>query len=162
MYELTYDPEVANPHESIHYIRVGDPCEWVTPFECSHVIWVRPRCYIGPWPIIGFWTQFDHMYSSLLSRAYWFKFWGLCLFSYCSPSYCSCWHGVSLSFSLKSCHDCALDERALQVALPFFTHAILLDRAFVHCLRFPTVVSHRSLSRVSVPSVTDHPTRPTR
>nr|AAS98481.1 hypothetical protein [Oryza sativa Japonica Group]AAT93851.1 hypothetical protein [Oryza sativa Japonica Group] len=33
-------------------------------------------------------------------------------------------------FFLESCHDRALDERALQAALPFFTHAILLDRAF--------------------------------
>ncbi|KAI5007573.1 hypothetical protein ZWY2020_054633 [Hordeum vulgare] len=36
-----------------------------------------------------------------------------------------------------SYHDRALDEGALQVALPFFTHAILLDRAFAYCLRFP-------------------------
>ena len=28
----------------------------------------------------------------------------------------------------------ALDERALQAALPFFTHAILLDRAFARML----------------------------
>nr|CAB3503113.1 unnamed protein product [Digitaria exilis]CAB3503732.1 unnamed protein product [Digitaria exilis]CAB3503892.1 unnamed protein product [Digitaria exilis]CAB3503980.1 unnamed protein product [Digitaria exilis] len=44
----------------------------------------------------------------------------------------------SRGFFLESCHDRALDERALQAALPFFTHAILLDRAFAHCPRFPT------------------------
>ncbi|KAI5581995.1 hypothetical protein BDE02_07G055300 [Populus trichocarpa] len=54
------------------------------------------------------------------------------------PSYRGCWHGVSRGFFLESCHDRALDERALQAALPFFTHAILLDRAFAHCPRFPT------------------------
>ncbi|KAH0447821.1 hypothetical protein IEQ34_023338 [Dendrobium chrysotoxum] len=53
------------------------------------------------------------------------------------PSYRGCWHGVSRGFFLESCHDRALDERALQAALPFFTHAILLDRAFAHCPRFP-------------------------
>src|SRR3954470_18497177 len=46
--------------------------------------------------------------------------------------------GTIAGFFLESCHDRALDERALQAALPFFTHAILLDRAFAHCPRFPT------------------------
>ncbi|KAI4994081.1 hypothetical protein ZWY2020_008611 [Hordeum vulgare] len=50
-----------------------------------------------------------------------------------------------------SCHDRALDERALQAALPFFTHAILLDRAFAHCPRFPTAAPRGSPGRVSVP-----------
>lgn len=66
------------------------------------------------------------------------------------PSYRGCWHGVSRGFFLESCHDRALDERALQAALPFFTHAILLDRAFAHCPRFPTVAPRGSLGRVSV------------
>ncbi|KAH0754232.1 hypothetical protein KY290_024502 [Solanum tuberosum] len=43
-----------------------------------------------------------------------------------------------MGFFLESYHDRALDERVLQATLPFFTHAILLDRAFAHCLRFPT------------------------
>ena len=47
-------------------------------------------------------------------------------------------NGVSRGFFLESCHDRALDERALQATLPFFTHVILLDRAFAHCPRFPT------------------------
>ncbi|KAK4707072.1 hypothetical protein R3W88_033370 [Solanum pinnatisectum] len=45
-------------------------------------------------------------------------------------SYRGCWHGVSRGFFLESFHNRALDERTLQVAFPFFTHAILLDRAF--------------------------------
>ena len=66
-------------------------------------------------------------------------------------SYRGCWHGVSRGFFLESCHDRALDERALQAALPFFTHAILLDRAFAHCPRFPTAAPRGSPGRVSVP-----------
>ncbi|KAL8460447.1 hypothetical protein ACS0TY_032114 [Phlomoides rotata] len=67
------------------------------------------------------------------------------------PSCRGYWHGVSRGFFLESCHDRALNERALQAALPFFTHALLLDRAFAHCPRFPTAASRRSLGRVSVP-----------
>ena len=67
------------------------------------------------------------------------------------PSYRGCWHGVRRGFFLESCHDRALDERALQAALPFFTHAILLDRAFAHCPRFPTAAPRGSPGRVSVP-----------
>ena len=33
----------------------------------------------------------------------------------------------------------------------FFTHAALLHQTFVHCGRFPTAASRRSLGRVSVP-----------
>ena len=39
------------------------------------------------------------------------------------PSYRGCWHGVSRGFFLESCHDRALDERALQAALPFLANA---------------------------------------
>src|SRR3954468_3395211 len=67
------------------------------------------------------------------------------------PSYRGCWHGVSRGFFLESCHDRALDERALQAALPFCTHAILLDQAFAHCPRFPTAAPRGSPGRVSVP-----------
>ncbi|KAK9082556.1 hypothetical protein Syun_031860 [Stephania yunnanensis] len=62
-------------------------------------------------------------------------------------------HGLpGRGFFLESCHDRALDERALQAALPFFTHAILLDRAFAHCPRFPTAAPRGSPGRVSVPA----------
>ncbi|GJU92391.1 hypothetical protein Tco_1304814 [Tanacetum coccineum] len=57
---------------------------------------------------------------------------------------------VSWGFFLESCHDRVLDERALQAALSFFTHAILLDRAFTHCPRFPTTAPRGSPGRVSV------------
>jgi hypothetical protein len=33
----------------------------------------------------------------------------------------------------------------------FITHAALLRQTFVHCARFPTAASRRSLGRVSVP-----------
>ena len=33
----------------------------------------------------------------------------------------------------------------------FFTHAAWLRQTFVHCARFPTAASRRSLDRVSVP-----------
>ncbi|OIV89891.1 hypothetical protein TanjilG_14029 [Lupinus angustifolius] len=67
------------------------------------------------------------------------------------PSYHSYWNGVSRSFFIESCHDRALEERALQATLPFFTHAILLDRAFAHCPRFPTAFPRGSTGRVSAP-----------
>ncbi|XBI82202.1 hypothetical protein VPH35_090943 [Triticum aestivum] len=67
------------------------------------------------------------------------------------PSYRGCLHGVSQGFFLESYHDRALDERALQAALPFFTHAILLDWAFAHCPRFPIAAPCGSPGRVSVP-----------
>ena len=67
------------------------------------------------------------------------------------PSYCASWHGVHWGFFLESYHDHALDERALQAALPFFTHAILLDRAFTHCPRFPIAAPRGSPSHVLIP-----------
>ena len=33
----------------------------------------------------------------------------------------------------------------------FFTHAASLHQSFLHCARFPTAASRRSLGRVSVP-----------
>jgi hypothetical protein len=33
----------------------------------------------------------------------------------------------------------------------FITHAALLRQTFVHCAKFPTAASRRSLGRVSVP-----------
>ncbi len=33
----------------------------------------------------------------------------------------------------------------------FITHAALLDQTFVHCPKFPTAASRRSLDRISVP-----------
>ena len=44
-------------------------------------------------------------------------------------------------------------SRATELYNPkaFFTHAALLRQTFVHCARFPTAASRRSLDRVSVP-----------
>jgi hypothetical protein len=52
--------------------------------------------------------------------------------------------------SIESCHDRALDERALQAALPL-THTILLNWAYAHCPRFPTAAPRGSPGHVSVP-----------
>ena len=42
----------------------------------------------------------------------------------------------------------------------FITHAASLDQGCPHCPIFPTAASRRSLGRVSVPSVADHPLKP--
>ena len=41
--------------------------------------------------------------------------------------------------------------KALYNPKAFFTHAVLLRQTFVHCAKFPTAASRRSLDRVSVP-----------
>ena len=61
-----------------------------------------------------------------------------------------CWHVVSrplfLSYRLKSSLIKAVyDPKA------FILHAALLHQTFVHCGKFPTAASRRSLGRVSVP-----------
>ena len=47
----------------------------------------------------------------------------------------------------------ALSSRITELYNPkaVFTHAALLRQTFVHCGRFPTAASRRSLGRVSVP-----------
>ena len=47
----------------------------------------------------------------------------------------------------------ALSSRLTELYNPkaFITHAALLRQTFVHCGRFPTAASRRSLGRVSVP-----------
>ena len=47
----------------------------------------------------------------------------------------------------------ALSSRITELYNPkaVFTHAALLRQTFVHCGRFPTAASRRSLDRVSVP-----------
>ena len=54
----------------------------------------------------------------------------------------------TLSYSLK-----AFSSRSTELYNPkaFFTHAAWLRQTFVHCARFPTAASRRSLDRVSVP-----------
>ena len=45
------------------------------------------------------------------------------------PSYRGCWHGVSRGFFFESCHNRALDERALQAALPFLALAMFFTHS---------------------------------
>ena len=78
------------------------------------------------------------------------------------PSYRGCWHGVSRGFFLESCHDRALDERALQAALPFF---ILHSRdiagsGFRPLSKIPHCCPPRESGPCLSPSVADHPKRP--
>ncbi len=72
--------------------------------------------------------------------------------------YRGCWHVVSRGFlveyrhtgsSYSTCRSSSTTE--FYEPKPFFTHAALLRQTCVHCGRFPTAASRRSLGRVSVP-----------
>ena len=72
--------------------------------------------------------------------------------------YRGCWHVVSRGFlvgyrhyliSYYQIHSSPTTE--FYDPKTFFTHAALLHQTFVHCGRFPTAASRRSLGRVSVP-----------
>lgn len=72
--------------------------------------------------------------------------------------YRGCWHVVSRGFLLRYRHLTSSYSRkrsslATELYDPktFITHAALLRQTFVHCGRFPTAASRRSLGRVSVP-----------
>ena len=72
--------------------------------------------------------------------------------------YRGCWHVVSRGFLLlyrhtKSSYSPCCSSRATELYDPktFITHAALLRQTCVHCGRFPTAASRRSLGRVSVP-----------
>ena len=72
--------------------------------------------------------------------------------------YRGCWHVVSRGFLVGYRHDVNSysDTRSSPTTefyepKPFITHAALLHQTFVHCGRFPTAASRRSLGRVSVP-----------
>ncbi len=72
--------------------------------------------------------------------------------------YRGCWHVVSRGFLLRYRHQTSSDSRpysslATELYDPktFITHAALLRQTCVHCGRFPTAASRRSLGRVSVP-----------
>src|SRR3974377_114424 len=72
--------------------------------------------------------------------------------------YRGCWHVVSRGFllkyrHLKSSYSLKRSSLATEFSDPktLFTHAALLVQTFVHCRRFPTAASRRSLGRVSVP-----------
>lgn len=72
--------------------------------------------------------------------------------------YRGCWHVVSRDFLVDyrqtkiSCFPCPSSPTTeLYDPKTFFTHAALLHQTCVHCGRFPTAASRRSLGRVSVP-----------
>ncbi|EFI83919.1 hypothetical protein HMPREF0556_11507, partial [Listeria grayi DSM 20601] len=72
--------------------------------------------------------------------------------------YRGCWHVVSRGFLVRYrqgtssySYPCSSLTTVLYDPKTFFTHAALLRQTFVHCGRFPTAASRRSLGRVSVP-----------
>lgn len=72
--------------------------------------------------------------------------------------YRGCWHVVSRGFLVKYRHSpCSYSRGRSSLTTefyepkPFVTHAALLRQTCVHCGRFPTAASRRSLGRVSVP-----------
>ena len=72
--------------------------------------------------------------------------------------YRGCWHVVSRGFLVRyrqgwSSYSPTCSSLTTEFYDPktFFTHAALLRQTFVHCGRFPTAASRRSLGRVSVP-----------
>ena len=72
--------------------------------------------------------------------------------------YRGCWHVVSRGFLSRyrlerSISSPYRSSRVTELYNPkaFFAHAALLGQTFVHCRRFPTAASRRSLGRVSVP-----------
>ncbi len=72
--------------------------------------------------------------------------------------YRGCWHVVSRSFLewyrqsiwISAIHLFFPLNRVLQPE-GLITHAALLRQTFVHCAKFPTAASRRSLGRISVP-----------
>ena len=66
------------------------------------------------------------------------------------PYYRGCWHGVSRCF-LRRYRQISSLPTELYDPKAFFAHMALLRQTFVHCARFPTAASRRSLGRVSVP-----------
>src|SRR4029077_14995294 len=72
--------------------------------------------------------------------------------------YRGCWHVVSRGFLVRyrqgtSSYSSTCSSLTTEFYDPktFITHAALLRQTFVHCGRFPTAASRRSLGRVSVP-----------
>ena len=72
--------------------------------------------------------------------------------------YRGCWHVVSRGFLVGYRHadnsysaDHSSPTTEFYDPKAFFTHAALLHQTCVHCGRFPTAASRRSLGRVSVP-----------
>ncbi len=75
------------------------------------------------------------------------------------PSYYrGCWHEVSRCLFLGYRHRTHISSRPYSSprkevynSKAFIPHAVSLRQTFVHCERFPTAASRRSLGRISVP-----------
>ena len=76
------------------------------------------------------------------------------------PSYRGCWHGVSRGFFLESCHDRALDERALQAGLALLHSRDIAGSGFRPLSKIPHCCPPWESGPCLSPSVADHPKRP--
>ena len=65
--------------------------------------------------------------------------------------YRGCWHVVSRCLFIRYLHDYSL-IKGVYDPKTFILHAVLLHQTCVHCAKFPTAASRRSMGRVSVPS----------
>ena len=70
--------------------------------------------------------------------------------------YRGCWHIVSRGLFIRYRQFCFSTDRSSLIKefyIPkyVFIHAALLGQSFLHCRKFPTAASRRSLGRVSVP-----------
>ena len=65
--------------------------------------------------------------------------------------YRGCWHVVSRCLFIRYLQDYSLIKEVYDPKT-FILHAVLLHQTCVHCAKFPTAASRRSMGRVSVPS----------
>ena len=65
--------------------------------------------------------------------------------------YRGCWHVVSRCLFIWYLQDYSQIKEVYDPKT-FILHAVLLHQTFVHCAKFPTAASRRSMGRVSVPS----------
>ena len=72
--------------------------------------------------------------------------------------YRGCWHIVSRGFLIRYRQSMVISYHCLSslttefyIPKNFIIHAALLGQSFLHCRKFPTAASRRSLGRVSVP-----------
>ena len=65
--------------------------------------------------------------------------------------YRGCWHVVSRCLFIWYLQDYSQIKEVYDPRT-FILHAVLLHQTFVHCAKFPTAASRRSMGRVSVPS----------
>ena len=66
-------------------------------------------------------------------------------------SYRSCWHRIRIPLFLIYSHLRSSMRKELYTPKGFFIHVTSLRQTFVHCGRFSTAASRRSMGRISVP-----------